>query len=386
MFRQTDELRLGAVDVDVELRIVAGLVDMQIDRAGHPVQFLQQIIREYAVGRHIESDDLHIDGRGQAEVQYLGNHVSRQERERRRRIGCPEPGAQHAYEVRGGLMALVEIHEYIGIARTHRRRGAVRQIDAAVGKSQIVDDVRNLILRDHFADRCLDRVAERGGFLDAGAGARAQMQLDLAAVDGREKILAESRQRSERKGQQGGGGHRAQEDGRETRTAVQGGSQQRAIPFAHLLEAAFESLLKSREEVPALGLRADDVFLEPELCQRRDQRTRQNVGGQHGENHGFGQGDEQEFGDAGEQEHGHEHDADRQGRDQRRQGDLVRAVENRGFHILAVLEMVVDVLDGDRRIVDQDADRKGESAQGHDVDRLAERGQTANRGQDRQGD
>jgi len=55
---------VGTVDVDVKLRIVAGLMDVQIDRAGHAVQILNQGIRECAVGRHIESDDLHIDGRG----------------------------------------------------------------------------------------------------------------------------------------------------------------------------------------------------------------------------------------------------------------------------------------------------------------------------------
>ncbi len=39
---QPDQLRLAAVDIDVELRIVARLLDMQIDRAGNGVQFLQQ--------------------------------------------------------------------------------------------------------------------------------------------------------------------------------------------------------------------------------------------------------------------------------------------------------------------------------------------------------
>ncbi len=257
---------------------------------------------------------------------------------------------------------------------------------SAVGKSQIVDDVRHLTLRNHLADRRLDRVAQRRGFLDAGAGARAQVQLDLAAVDGREEILAESRQRSQREGQQGRRGHRTQEYRGKVRAAAQGRSQQRAIPVAHALERSLESPLKARQRVAALGLRAAVVLFEPEFCERRNQRTRENVRGQHREHDRFGQWDEQEFGDAGEQEHGHEHDADRQGRDQRRQSDLVGAVENRGFHVLAVLEMVIDVLDGDRRIVDQNADRERESAQGHDVDRLSEGGQTANRRQNRQRD
>src|SRR6202030_2458400 len=115
-----------------------------------------------------------------------------------RGIDGRESGAQLADEIRGRPMVFVEIDEYIGIARTDGRRCAVRQIDAAVGKAQIVDDVRYLILRDHFADRRLDRVAERRGFLDSRTGARAQVQLDLAAVDRREKILAEPGQRPQR--------------------------------------------------------------------------------------------------------------------------------------------------------------------------------------------
>ena len=59
-------------------------------------------------------------------------------------------------------------------------------------------------------------------------------------------------------------------------------------------------------------------------------------------------------------------------RHQRRQRDLLRAVENRRLDVLALLEVIVDVLDGHRRIVDQDADRQRKAAQRHDVDGLAE--------------
>ncbi len=41
--------------------------------------------------------------------------------------------------------------------------------------------------------------------------------------------------------------------------------------------------------------------------------------------------------------------------------------------------MAVDVLDGDGRVVDEDADREREAAEGHQVDRFAERGQQGDR-------
>jgi len=48
---------------------------------------------------------------------------------------------------------------------------------------------------------------------------------------------------------------------------------------------------------------------------------------------------------------------------------------------LPVLEVVRDVFDPDFRIVDQDADRELDAAQGHDVDGLAEFGQRDHRRQ-----
>ena len=59
------------------------------------------------------------------------------------------------------------------------------------------------------------------------------------------------------------------------------------------------------------------------------------------------------------------------------------AVHDGGLDILALLEMPVDVLDGDGGVVDQDADGQRQAAQGHDVQRLAERREQRDRAQDR---
>src|SRR6202035_3098549 len=59
-------------------------------------------------------------------------------------------------------------------------------------------------------------------------------------------------------------------------------------------------------------------------------------------------------------------------------------VEYGVLDILAPLQVPVHVLDRHGGIIDQDADRESESAERHDVDRLAERGQADDRGKDRQ--
>ena len=49
------------------------------------------------------------------------------------------------------------------------------------------------------------------------------------------------------------------------------------------------------------------------------------------------------------------------------------AVEDRPLERLAHRQVAVDVLDLDRRVVDQDADRQRQPAERHDVQRLAQR-------------
>ena len=68
----------------------------------------------------------------------------------------------------------------------------------------------------------------------------------------------------------------------------------------------------------------------------------------------------------------HKHDADGQRGDQRGSGDLRGAVENGLLNLLARLDVAIDVFNLDGCVVDQDADGQSESAEGHDVDGLAE--------------
>ena len=114
----------------------------------------------------------------------------------------------------------------------------------------------------------------------------------------------------------------------------------------------------------------------------RHQRARQQERADEREHDGLGQRPEQVAGDAAELEHRHEHDAQAKQRDEGRHDDLLRAVEDRRLDLFALLEVVVDVLDGDGAVVDQDADGERQAAERHDVDRLAEPGQRGEREQD----
>ena len=87
---------------------------------------------------------------------------------------------------------------------------------------------------------------------------------------------------------------------------------------------------------------------------------------------------------AGQKEHGHKHDADAKRGDECRHRDLLRAVENRALHFLALGEVALDVLDFHRGVVHQNAHRQRQAAQGHDVDGLAQRAEQDHGNEDRQ--
>ncbi len=155
----------------------------------------------------------------------------------------------------------------------------------------------------------------------------------------------------------------------------------------------FEAALEARERIAAgfgvTGLidRAVDMLMTQEMvCQRRHQRARQHIGSGQRQHHRFGQRPEQITGDAAKPEHWHEGDADTEQRHRRRHNDLLGAIENGGFDRLALLEVPVDVLDGDGSVVDQNADRERQATERHDVDGFAQQRKAGQRRQDGQRD
>src|SRR5579863_7080157 len=112
--------------------------------------------------------------------------------------------------------------------------------------------------------------------------------------------------------------------------------------------------------------------LEKIARHRRNQGARKEERGDKGEDDRLGKRPEQITSDAAELEHRREYDIEHKQRHESRYDDLLGAVENRRFDILALFEMKEDVLERHRAFVDQHADRERQTSQGHDVDGLAE--------------
>src|SRR5580698_1637066 len=157
-----------------------------------------------------------------------------------------------------------------------------------------------------------------------------------------------------------------------------------AIAMTELLKTALETLLESYQRITALLFALYFVFvvlLQQILRHGRHNRTREQVGRQHGEDYRFSQGYKEVFGHAGQEEHRHEDDADGDRGNEGRDRNLRSAVENGLLDGFSHLNIAVDVFDLDRGVIDQNADGERQSAERHDVDGLAQRAQYQQRRQ-----
>ena len=188
---QADLLGLGAVHVDHELRVVEGLLDAQVGDTGDVLDLVQQLLGEGAVAVHVCADDLDIDGRRKSEVEDLRDHVDGQRVEGDAGKASVERVAQLLHVVIGRVVLFSERNLNVGIGGTDGGGVGIRGIDAAVGQADVVDDGRDLILGNGLADGVVDLIAELSDVFDARAGAGADVNLELAAIDGGEEVLTE---------------------------------------------------------------------------------------------------------------------------------------------------------------------------------------------------
>ena len=203
------------------------------------------------------------------------------------------------------------------------------------------------------------------------------MQAQLAGIHLGEEVLSQEREQPEREQA------KSQEANHEHPAILQRGFEQLLVAPAEVFKLVLEATLEAAQE--RLGsFRAMLVTAHDEHDQGWDESSRQQITGQHGEAHGLRQRYEQKFCHARQEEHGHKHDADAERGDKRRHGDLLGAVEDGLLHLLAHGKVALDVFDFHRGIIDQDADGERQSAQGHDVDGLANRAQHDDRDEDRE--
>ncbi len=195
---QPDILRAGAVDIDVEGRIVGRLLDARIGDAGNPANPAQQLVGIGEIRGQIGAADLQVDRRRRAEIQDLADDVGRQEREGHARKGARQLLAQRLDVVVGRPMILLQLDLDVAVLRTDHAGVVVGHVDAADRHADVVGERLDFRRRNDLADRLLHVGELIGAFLDAGADLGAHMHQDLAGIDRGKEIPAEKRHQQER--------------------------------------------------------------------------------------------------------------------------------------------------------------------------------------------
>ncbi len=189
---------LGAVDIDVEFRIVGLLLDAQIGNATDMSEFGKHLVGDAVISHRCRAIDLNVDRRRQTKVQRLGDDVSRQEIERNPGKFARELLTQRAHVVRGPVVLFFQRDEDVCVGRPGKSRAIVDIVDVAEWQSNVVEDIVDFRRRNSLPNAGLYLVGQTGGLLDTRSSFCAHMQNELAAVCIRKEVLAE--ERNEREG------------------------------------------------------------------------------------------------------------------------------------------------------------------------------------------
>ena len=210
------------------------------------------------------------------------------------------------------------------------------------------------------------------------------MQLERAAVNAGKEIPSKPGNDNHQRPQT-----TREECDQESTPVMETNFQHAAIAATKSVKGRLKPLLEPHQRIAA-GSIVPSCFLSPQQILRhcRNNGPRQEIRRQHGEDHRLGEWHEQISRDPGQQEHRSEHDADRKRGHESRSRDLRRAVENNFVHILIWLRLpvAIDVLNFDRGVIHQNADRQSEPTERHDVDCLPDRAEHNDGGQDCQRD
>ncbi len=158
----------------------------------------EHVVGDLAIVGSVCTLKLDVDGRGEAEVEDLGNDVGGQEVEGDAGKVAGEPLAKLGYKIGGGSVVFFEGDHDVSVACAEEAGGGVLEVERAVGQADVVEDVVHLPGGDDGADLLLDEIAEFGGLFDAGPALGADVEDEGAVVAAGEEVLTPERARAGR--------------------------------------------------------------------------------------------------------------------------------------------------------------------------------------------
>ena len=190
-------MRPGAVDIDIEARIVRRLLDPRVGDAGDSPDAAQQFIGVDKIRGDIRAANLEVDRRRRAEVQNLADDVGGQERKTQAGKLPRQLLAQRLDIFLGRAVAFFQLDLDVAILRADHAGVVVSHVDAADRHADVVGQGIDLVGRNDRANRLLDIGELIGGILDAGADLGPHMHQDLTGIDRGKEVAAEIRYQQE---------------------------------------------------------------------------------------------------------------------------------------------------------------------------------------------
>ena len=231
--------------------------------------FAGDLPRDLVIRRRVARHHLHVDGRRQAEIQNLVGDVGRLEEEHHVGELLVQALAQPVGVLRGGavIFRFSEIRMSPSLD-AERRAVAERQVEAAVGNPDVVDDVLDLRAAESPAGS-RPRSPRRSARSSPGA---CPPERARAVASARNPRSGRSRARSAAPGQRPD--HKQREARQHRRAMIQAPVQQRRVRRAHQLEAPVEDPVCTHQIIP----------LPPSACSPA--RVQLHLGAQHVVHHG----------------------------------------------------------------------------------------------------
>src|SRR5437867_3925300 len=193
---------------------------------------------------------MNINRGGEDEDQSLSDDVSRLKEDRKTWILIVQLAPQPPNVIpRGAMFARFERHQDLTIERSDDAAVAEGHVESAVGKPDVVDNIRQFTRRNHTAYGVFHSGEDLLGLFHPCAGSRAHVQPDLAGVHQREKVGADKW--NER--------HAYRGDEEKTQchqfSVPERRFKQIAITLAPELKPAVKSVMHLAEETAVIGFR-----------------------------------------------------------------------------------------------------------------------------------
>src|SRR5579875_159319 len=339
------------VHVDIERRVVQRLDDAHVPELGQLLHGLQKAAAVLAVVREFGPVYVYLDRRRGAEIEDFVDDVAGLEGKVDVRELLPELPAQALLQgPYSDLRLLLEGDEEDCLLRSACPHVDVADCVAGRLRADVTDADLNVLLADIGGDEVKNLPGYLLGLFEAGPCRRLDAKLEAGGIPGRENLASQGHvQQSRRQTDKG------EDDDYEN------------APGHERDEQALIVNAQTPHEIQ-LGMRAV-MRLEQPGRHHRHEGARQDVRAEHGQTDGHRQRHEKRPGYPHHEKGRHEDGDDRKHGQEPGYDHLDGGVENRLVEGDALGQVAVNVLDHHGSLVDQDAHRQGQTAQGHDVGR-----------------